>query len=93
MRKIFIRYLLFLKIQVLEIINDLNEQVFQYASNSNAARQLLKKCKTRFISVFIESFFRFIADEINRLTSSNFQCYLMGDRIAKRELILAGRKT
>ncbi len=35
--------------------------------------------------------FPFTADEINRLTSSDFQRYLMGDRSTKLELILAGK--
>lgn len=36
-------------------------------------------------------FFRCIADDINRLTSSEFQRRLMADRSTKLELILAGK--
>ncbi|CAF4697196.1 unnamed protein product [Rotaria sp. Silwood1] len=60
------------KKNIIEIINDLNEKIFQHASNMSNANILLKK-----------------ADMINRLTSSDFQRYLMRDRSTKLELILA----
>jgi hypothetical protein len=39
------------------------------------------------------SFFMYIADEINHLTSSGFQRHLMADRATKLELILAGKNS
>ncbi len=41
--------------------------------------------------LLIKPLFIFIADEINHLTSSEFQRRLLADRSTKLELILAGK--
>jgi hypothetical protein len=38
------------------------------------------------------SFSRYLADEINHLTSSEFQRHLLADKSTKLELILAGKE-
>jgi hypothetical protein len=48
MKTLFINFSL-LKIHIIEIINDLNEQVFRYANNNNNAKQLLNKCNKIFL--------------------------------------------
>ncbi|UJR15861.1 hypothetical protein I4U23_002787 [Adineta vaga] len=61
------------KTRISEIVNNLNEQVIEYASNNSlTARKLV-----------------YNVDQINRLINPNFQRYIIGDRLINYDLILA----